>query len=158
MIIWIDADACPRPAKEIVFKAGKRLGIKVKLVANQWMRIPNSPLIELVVVESGLDVADDAIAEAVAKDDLVITADIPLAARIVDRGARGIDPRGLVYSAENVKEKLATRNLLAELREVGMMGTGPPPYKPKDRSKFASALDRLLTKLLKDSAAGEVPG
>jgi len=158
LIIWIDADACPRPAKEIVFKAGKRLGIKVKLVANQWMRIPNSPLIELVVVESGLDVADDAIAEAVAKDDLVITADIPLAARIVDRGARGIDPRGLVYSAENVKEKLATRNLLAELREVGMMGTGPPPYKPKDRSKFASALDRLLTKLLKDSAAGEVPG
>lgn len=151
-MIWIDADACPRPAKEIVFKAAKRLGIHVKMVANQWMRTPASTHIELVLVESGLDVADDAIAEGVSEGDLVITADIPLAARIVDRGALGIDPRGLVYSPENVKEKLATRNLLAELRDVGMTGTGPPPYKPKDRSKFASSLDRLLTQMLKDEA------
>lgn len=105
------------------------------------------------IVPKGFDVADDWIADCVDQGDLVITADIPLAARIVDKGASGIDPRGQVFDEENVKERLATRNLLMELRDVGMVGGGPKPYKPSDKSKFASALDRLVTRMLRESAS-----
>ncbi len=148
MQIWVDADACPRDAKDLVFRAAIRLEIPTRLVANAPMRLPRSTWIHLDLVDKGLNLADDFIAENVAPGDLVVTADIPLAARIVDRGALGIDPRGLIYSETNVKQRLASRNLLAELRETGLVQGGPPPYGPKDRNKFASALDQLLRKLL----------
>lgn len=147
MQIWVDADACPRDAKDLVFRAAIRMKIATRLVANAAMRLPRSTWITIDLVDKGLNVADDFIAENVTPGDLVVTADIPLAARIVDRGALGIDPRGLIYSETNVKERLASRNLLAELREGGMLHGGPPPYGPRDKSKFASALDQLLTKL-----------
>ncbi len=147
MIVWIDADACPRDARELVFRAVDRMGFDAKLVANSPIRIPKSDYIEMITVGKRPDEADDYIAEHVEPGDLVITQDIPLAARIVDVGALGMDSRGQIFDEDNVKNKLATRNLLADLREWGMVGGGPPPYKPKDRNKFAAALDRLLTKL-----------
>ena len=149
MIIWVDADACPRDSKDLVFRMAVKRRIQAILVANSQMATPRSELVTLTVVPGGFNEADDYIVEQVQPGDLVITADIPLGARIVDRGALGLDPRGKVFDPQNVKERLATRNLMAELREGGMMGGGPPPYKPRDRSQFASALDRLLTQLLK---------
>lgn len=149
MHILVDADACPRAAKELIFRTAQRRQIETVLVANGGMRVPQSPWIRLELVDQGSDVADDWIAAHATSGDIVITADIPLAARIVDKGAVGIDPRGLVYHENNVKDRLAARNLMFELREVGMMGGGPPPYKDKDKSKFASALDRLITSQLK---------
>ncbi len=147
MKIWVDADACPREAKELVFRAAIRLKIPTCLVANSPMRVPRSPWITLETVGGGFNEADDYIADHVAPGDVVITADIPLAARIVDRGAVGIDPRGQVFTEENVKARLATRNLMAELRESGICDGGPLPYRPKDKSNFASILDRQLTRL-----------
>lgn len=152
MKLWVDADACPKSSKELIYRAADRYKLTTLLVANTQMRLPKSPYLELVVVSSGYDKADDYIAENVTPQDLVITADIPLAARIVDAGATGIDPRGQIFDEDNVKSKLATRNLMAELRDAGMQGGGPPPYKPKDRAKFASALDRLIHKLLRDQS------
>jgi len=150
MRIWVDADACPRDAKQLVYKTANRREIETILVANGGMRIPSSAWVRLEVVDQGLNVADDWIVEQATSGDIVITADIPLAARIVDKGAVGIDPRGQVYHENNVKDRLAARNLLFELREGGLMGGGPPPYKNKDRSRFASALETLITSLLKD--------
>ena len=149
MKMWVDADACPRDAKDLVFRAAKRMQIETILVANAAMHVPKSPWIRIEIVGQGLDIADDFIADNVVDEDLVITADIPLAARIVDKGAACLDPRGGVFDADNVKARLATRNLMADLRNEGMFGGGPPPYKPKDRSNFASALDRLLTRMIR---------
>lgn len=145
MKIWVDADACPRAARELVFRAGVRYGFETILVANSALSIPDEPEISLVLVDKGLDVADNYIADNVTKGDLVITADIPLAARIVDAGALGLDPRGQVFDEDNVHGKLAGRNLMSELRDMGVMGGGPPPYKPKDKTRFATELDRILT-------------
>lgn len=153
LTIWIDADACPRDVKDLVFRAANRLKLPAIMVANQTMRYPQSPQISFIQVEDGLNRADDYIAEHVQPGDVVIMEDVPLAARIVDAGATGIDPRGLVYTEENVKHKLASRNLMADLREAGMVGGGPPPYNAKDRGKFASALDRVVTRLLKERQA-----
>ncbi|CAM2070017.1 YaiI/YqxD family protein [Sulfidibacter corallicola] len=150
MIIWVDADACPRAAKSLIYDAAERFSVDACLVANTDLRVPNSDFISTVVVGGSHDEADDFIAEHVVPGDIVITADIPLAARAVDGGAVGIDPRGQLYTEENVKSKLAMRNLLAGLRESGMQGGGPPPYNQKDRHKFATALDRLLTRQLQD--------
>lgn len=149
MRIWVDADACPRDAKDIIYRTANRRSIETVLVANAAMRIPQSNWIRLELVEKGLNVADDWIADQATTGDIVITADIPLAARIVDKGAIGIDPRGQIFHENNVKDRLAARNLMFELREGGMMGGGPPPYKPKDKSKFASALETLITSILK---------
>lgn len=149
MLIWVDCDACPRDAKDLVFRAAERLSIETRLVANRGMWVPASPWIELIVVGQDFNEADDYIATNIAPGDLVVTADIPLAARIVDGGALGIDPRGQIFDEDNVKHYLASRNLMADLREGGMIGAGPPPYSPKDRSRFASALDRLLTRALR---------
>ena len=151
MKLWIDADACPRKAKELIFQAAERFSVETVLVANSKMSVPRSARISMMVVEGGHNKADDFIAEGVAAGDLVVTADIPLAARIVERGALGIDPRGQIYNEDNIAQKLAVRNLLAELRGGGLMGGGPPPYKDKDRHKFGVALDRLLTKLISQS-------
>lgn len=151
--IWLDADACPKPVREIVFRASERLGVPVCLVANSPVPAPESPLIEKVTVPPGVDEADEYIAHAAAPEDIVVTADIPLAAAVVRKGAVAIDIRGQLYSAANVGDRLALRNLLSDLRSTdAMQGGGPPPYSPTDRQRFASALDRTLTRILKKRA------
>ena len=149
MNIWIDADACPRAIKEILFRASKRLNIPVKLVANKKLAKHETGLIESIEVADGFDVADDYIAEHAASDDLVITADIPLAARIVAKGALALDPRGELYTEDNVSERLSMRDLMMGLRESGMIQGGPSQFSLTDRQRFASSLDRLLTQMLK---------
>jgi uncharacterized protein YaiI (UPF0178 family) len=149
MRMWIDADACPRVIKEIAFRASERLEIPVSLVANTSLAKHHSRLIDSVVVNEGFDVADDYIAEHAAPEDVVITADIPLAARIVAKGAVGIDPRGEFYTEENVGERLSIRDLMMELREGGMVKGGPAQFGATDRQRFASSLDTLLTRMVK---------
>ena len=151
MRIWIDADACPRMIKDFVFKVSLRLKIPVVLVANNGMHVPRSNLVSLVVVGKEIDQADRHILENCAVGDLVVTADIPLASSLVDKGVVAINPRGAVYTPDNVKEALATRNLMQDLREEGMMSGGPPPLGPRDREKFANAIDRELTRLQRNS-------
>ncbi len=150
MKIWVDADACPRVIKEIVFRASERLSVPVCLVANKDLSRAHSGLVTSVLVGEGFDVADDYIAEHAAPDDLVITADIPLAARIVAKGAVGIDPRGELYTEENVGERLSMRDLMQELRAEGLVQGGPAQFGMTDRQRFASSLDRLLTRMLKE--------
>lgn len=143
MEIWIDADACPRDAKELVFRTSARLGLPVRLVANRSMSVPASPLITLVQVRHGSDVADTYIAQHVQAGDLVITADIPLAALVVERGAVALDPRGEVHTADTIGERLAVRNLMEELRWAGAVSGGPAAYSATDRRRFAHALNRV---------------
>ncbi len=158
MKIWIDADACPRVIKEIVFKASERLNLQVRLVANKKLSKHDTDLIDSIVVKEGPDLADDYIAEHAAPEDLVITADIPLAARIVTRGGVALDPRGALYNEENVGERLSMRDLMMELREGGMVLGGPSRFSMTDRQKFASSLDRLLTRMIRVvKQAQEVP-
>lgn len=147
--IWVDADACPRVIKEIVFRASQRLELPVCLVANTPLSKHHSRLVSSVTVADGFDVADDYIAEHATPDDVVITADIPLAARIVEKGAVGLDPRGELYTEENVGERLSLRDLMQELRGAGMIQGGPAQFSNTDRQRFASALDSLLTRMIK---------
>ena len=147
MIVWVDADACPRAVKEAIFKACRRLQLRVTLVANSGIAVPRSPLVSLALVGNAIDAADRHILEHCARGDLVITADIPLAAAVVDMGGAAINPNGTVYSPANVKEALASRNLLQELRESGIMHGGAAPFGAKERERFANALDRELTRL-----------
>jgi uncharacterized protein YaiI (UPF0178 family) len=151
MKIWIDADACPRVIKEIVFRASERLEIPVCLVANTGLAKHHSRLITSVVVADGFDAADDYIAEHATPRDLVVTADIPLAARVVEIGALGLDPRGELYSEENVGERLSMRDMLQELRGAGMIQGGPSQFSNTDRQRFASSLDSVLTRMLRGS-------
>ncbi len=150
MKIWIDADACPRAVKDIVFRAAERLEVQAVVVANQVMRHPDSPWISSVVVPNNSDAADNHIAGAVSAGDVVITADVPLASRVVGAGAVGIDPRGEVFDEENVGERLSARNLMADLRSGGLIQGGPREMDTIDTHRFASALDRELTRRLKD--------
>lgn len=145
MKIWIDADACPRVIKEILFKASLRLQIPVCLVANKDLSKHVSGLVQSIIVGEGPDIADDYIAEHATPHDLVITADIPLAARIVAKGGLALDPRGELYHEENIGEKLAMRDLMMELRSGGMVQGGPAQFSMTDRQRFASSLDRILT-------------
>ena len=149
MKIWIDADACPRVIKEIVFRASERLEVPVCLVANTGLVKHHSRLVTSVVVADAFDVADDYIAEHATPRDVVITADIPLAARIVEKGAVGLDPRGELYTEENVGERLSMRDLMQELRGAGVIQGGPAQFSTTDRQRFASSLDSLLTRMLK---------
>lgn len=149
MKIWIDADASPRIVKEIVFRAAERLQLQVCLVANQPLTKHHSQLISSVVVPEGPDLADDYIAEHASTRDLVITADIPLAARIVEKGGVALDPRGELYTEDNVAERLSVRDLMFELRADGFTGGGPAPFGLVDRQRFASSFDRTVTRLLK---------
>jgi uncharacterized protein YaiI (UPF0178 family) len=144
MQIWIDADACPKAAKELVFRASARLNLPVCMVANRSMAVPLSPLIRLVRVKPGSDVADNYIVQHIAAADLVITADIPLAAQVVAKGAVALDPRGDLYTADTIGERLAVRNLMEELRWAGAVAGGPAAYSDVDRRHFAQALNRLL--------------
>ena len=149
MTIWIDADACPRIIKEIVFRASERLQVPVRLVANKGLSKHHSRLVTSVVVADGFDAADDHIVEHAVAEDLVITADIPLAARIVANGGVALDPRGELYTEENMGERLSLRDLMQELRSGGMIQGGPAQFGLTDRQRFASALDRTLTRMVK---------
>lgn len=151
MKIWIDADACPRVIKEILFRASERLQVPVCLVANKPLGKHQGKLIESIVVGKGFDVADDYIAEHAAAIDLVITADIPLAARIVAKGGVALDPRGEPYTEETVGERLSLRDFLSDLRTAGLVQGGPGQFSMTDRQRFASSLDRLLTKMHRES-------
>ncbi len=151
MRIWIDADACPKMIKDFVYKVSRRLQVPVVLVANSGIHVPRSNLVFLVVVGKGIDAADHHILENCAVGDLVVTGDIPLASSLIDKGVVAIDPRGTVYTPDNVKEALATRNLMEKLREEGTMSGGPPPLGPNDKAKFANAIDRELTRLQRNS-------
>lgn len=150
MKIWIDADACPRVIKEIVFRASERLDLPVLLVANKSLSKHETRLVESIVVADGFDVADDYIAEHAAPEDLVITADIPLAARIVANGCVALDPRGELYTEENVGERLSIRDMMMELRADGLVQGGPSQFNPTDRKRFASSLDRILTQFVRN--------
>ena len=146
MQIWVDADACPGEIKALLYRAAERRQIKVTLVANQPQRTPPSQFIDSVLVPSGMNVADRRIVELVAPGDLVITADIPLAADVVAKGGQALDPRGELYTAANVGERLAVRNLIDELRGAGLMNGGPSNFGARDKQAFANQLDRWLTR------------
>ena len=148
--IWIDGDACPGGIKDIVFRASERLQMPVCLVANAQMLTPPSPLVSAVCVAQGADAADRYIVEAVAEGDVVITADIPLAALIVEKGAIAIDPRGELYTEDNVKERLSMRDFMQTLRGGGVVVGGPRPLASADKQRFAATLDRLLTRMAGD--------
>lgn len=145
ILVFIDADACP--VKDEVYKVAGRHGIKTVVVSNSYMQIPRDPLIERVVVGAGLDIADDYIAERARRGVVVITADIPLAARCIKAGADVIAPNGRAHTEQSIGLVLATRNLMDDLRAAGQTTGGPRPFTPKDRSSFLSALDLAIVRL-----------
>lgn len=147
MKIWIDADACPRAIKEIVVRAAEKRSLETVMVANKAIHVPKSQWVSLMVVPKGPDVADEKIIELVAEGDLVITADIPLAAAIVDKGAVGINPRGEQYDPDTVRERLSMRDFMADLRDSGLQTGGPSAFGEKDKRRFSSTFDRLLHQL-----------
>jgi uncharacterized protein len=147
MHIWVDADACPVAVKEILFRAAERLQISMTLVANKPLRTPPSRFVRMVQVPRGIDVADGEIARRLERGDLVVTADIPLAADVVARGGHALNPRGEFYTPDNIRERLALRDFLEEQRGSGVQTGGPPPLDKTDLKRFADQLDRFLTRL-----------
>ncbi len=146
MQIWVDADACPRVIKEILFRAAERAQVVLTLVANQPLYTPASPLIKSIRVPGGFDVADNRIVQLMQPGDLVVTADIPLAALVVEQGGLALDPRGDLYTEANIGERVAVRNLMDQLRSDGEITGGPSAISKRDRQAFANQLDRLLAK------------
>ena len=146
MQIWVDADACPGAIKEILFRAAERRSVQVTLVANQALRTPASPYIRSVQVPSGFDVADKRIVEMLVAGDLVITADIPLAAAAIEKGGHALNPRGELYTKDNIRERLSMRNFMDELRGSGVATGGPSALNQRDRQAFANSLDSFLAK------------
>ena len=144
MRIWVDADACPNPIKEILFRAAERLKIQLMLVANKSLHTPPSAYINTIQVAAGFDMADDKIAQELRAGDLVVTADIPLAAAALAKGGRVLDPRGEIYTRDNIEARLAMRKFMDELRASGVDTGGPPPFSQGDRQAFARQLERLL--------------
>jgi uncharacterized protein len=144
MKIWVDADACPKPVKDILFRLAERKKIMVTFVTNQRLILAKSPFIQLVQVGYGENIADDEIVNKCSDGDLIITADIPLAARIVAKGAQALDPRGMIYDENNVGQLLDMRNFMDELRGSGVETGGPPSFGQKERFKFANELDRFI--------------
>ena len=142
--IWVDADACPGVICDILFRAAERARIEVTFVANQWFRTPPSRYLKSLQVQGGFDVADDAIVERVRAGDLVVTQDIPLAARVLELGAAALHPRGERYTADTIRERLSIRDFMDELRGAGVQTGGPPVMHARDRQAFASQLDRWL--------------
>ena len=151
MRILVDADACPVPAKEILYRVSERLKVALVLVANSPLRLPKTPLVSMEVVAQGADEADDRIVEIASPDDLVITADIPLAARVIRKcvTAAVLDPRGTFLTDANIGPRLAIRDLMDNLRNEGMNTGGPGAYSPKDKQAFANQLDKWLTARLR---------
>jgi uncharacterized protein len=145
--IWVDADACPRVIRDILFRAAQRTQLPLTLVANHQIAVPPSPLIRSLQVQQGFDVADDYIVEQVAQGDLVITADIPLAAEAIDKGAYVISPRGERFSASNIRQRLNMRDFMDTMRSSGEMTGGPPPLGQRERMEFGNALDSLLARM-----------
>ena len=146
MNIWVDADACPAVIKDMLFRASRRTGVMVTLVANQPIRVPRSPTIATLQVGAGFDVADNEIVKRVAPGDLVITADIPLAAEVIEKQAIALDPRGELYTRDNIRARLTVRDFMDGLRGAGVDTGGPPPFSQNDRHAFAKQLDRLLAR------------
>lgn len=146
MDIWVDADACPVVIKEILFRAAKRTGVQVTLVANQPIRIPPSRHIKMIQVAAGFDVADDEIVKRLSAGDLVITSDIPLAAEVIEKGGTALSPRGELYSEDNIRARLNMRDFMDTLRASGIDTGGPPVLSQSDRLSFANHLDTLLTR------------
>jgi uncharacterized protein YaiI (UPF0178 family) len=144
MHIWVDGDACPAVVKDILFRAAERTKTPLALVANKLLRVPPSAYIRATQVAHGFDVADQHIVDQVAPGDLVVTGDVPLAALVIERGAFALNPRGTFYTADNVREHLAMRNLMAEMRAGGMEIGGPAAFSQADRQTFANRLDRFL--------------
>jgi len=149
MKIWVDADACPGEVKDLLYRAAKRTETKVTLVANQRLNVPRSEFIDSLLVTTGANVADQQIVELVEPGDLVVTADIPLAAQVVAKGAQALNPRGEMYTEANVGERLAVRDLLDELRGGGQITGGPASFGVKEKQAFANQLDRWLTSVKK---------
>jgi len=144
--IFVDADACP--VKDEVFRVATRCSLKVLVVSNSPLRLPRNPLVEAVVVAKGqFDGADDWIVAQITDRDIAVTADIPLAARCLEKGARALDPKGRIYSPDSIGDALASRELMAHLRAMGEMGGGPPPFTARDRSTFLQRLDDLIQAL-----------
>lgn len=146
MQIWVDADACPGVVKDILFRAAERLDVSLTLVANRPLQTPPSPYIKAIQVPAGLDVADHQIIQKLEQGDLVITADIPLAAEVVNKGGHALDPRGEFYTKGIIGERLAIRNFMDELRSGGVDTGGPSSFNQSDRQAFANQLDRFLAK------------
>lgn len=146
MKIWVDADACPGVIKEILFRASARTEVPMTLVANHPMRVPASRLIDFLQVHSGFDVADNEIVKHLNHGDLVITADIPLAAEVIENGGHALNPRGEFYSVDNIRARLNMRDFMESLRSSGIQTGGPSPLNQSDRQAFANNLDRFLTK------------
>lgn len=146
MQIWVDADACPAEVRELLYRAARKRRVRVTLVANQPLRMPTSEFIDFLLAPPGTNAADQRIVEKVQSGDLVITADIPLAADVVAAGGTALNPRGELYDESNVGAKLANRNLLDQLRGEGMITGGPSNYSARDRQEFANQLDRWLTR------------
>lgn len=147
MKIWVDADACPGPVRDILLRAAQRLRVRIVFVANKRLQLPVSDLVSSVQVGAGLDVADGHIAAAASSGDLAVTQDIPLAALLVPKGVVVLDPRGERFSEENISERLSVRNFMQELREAGVATGGPSAFSAQDRQQFAAALDRELSRL-----------
>jgi uncharacterized protein YaiI (UPF0178 family) len=146
MAIWVDADACPNVIKDVLFRAADRARVAVTLVANQEVRVPPSRYIRAIRVPHGFDVADHTIAASVVAGDLVVTADIPLAALVVAKQAVALNPRGELYTAENIRQRLTMRNFMEELRSSGVNVGGPAAISLSERQEFANQLDRYLRK------------
>ena len=146
MQLWVDADACPRAVKEIIYRAAGRVQVQTTFVANSNLTLPRSEFLHFLKVGAGFDVADHEIARRIQPGDLVITADIPLAADVIEAGGYALNPRGTFYTVENVKAALSMRNFMDELRGAGTPTGGPPAFSHADRTAFANQLDRFLTR------------
>jgi len=147
MQIWVDADACPKAVKQILFRAAERKEISVTLVANQFLTTPPSPLIKSVQVEQGFDVADNYIVSKMDLGDLVITQDIPLAAEVIEKGGTALHPRGELFTKENIRQRLSMRDFMETLRNSGVDTGGPASFSQADKQQFANQLDRILAKI-----------
>jgi uncharacterized protein YaiI (UPF0178 family) len=146
MKIWVDADACPVAIKEILFRAAQRIGIQLTLVANHTLQIPQLQNINFLQVTAGFDVADNEIVKRLEAGDLVITSDIPLAAEVIDKGAHALNPRGELFTVENIRSRLNMRDFMDTLRASGVNTGGPAALSKSDRQSFANQLDKLLTR------------
>lgn len=151
MKIWVDGDACPVVIKDILFRAAERTGVVLTLVANQRVRIPPSNCIKFIQVASGFDVADNEIVKRLSLGDLVVTSDIPLAAEAIEKGAYALNPRGELYSDDNIRARLSIRDFMHTLRASGIDTGGPPALSQSDRNSFANNLDKLLTKYVRNA-------
>ena len=147
MAIWVDADACPRVVRDILFRAAERCRVSLTLVANQSLDLPRSRYVQMLRVASGFDVADNEIARRVAPGDLVITADIPLAAEVIEKQAEALSPRGERFTPDNIRQRLNMRDFMDTMRASGLAGGGPAPLSAADRQSFANGLDSYLARM-----------